>query len=594
MDFKLTIQKIKASYDIVDYIKVNGVELESSGSGRWKGLCPFHSEKTPSFVVSEDFQSYNCFGCGESGDILSFAQHTHTVNFVEAMKMLAEEKNIDIGEFNNNEPSHDINGIRQVLEDAREFFRKNYLSLPSTHPAKKEVEKRNLDINNEIYGYSLESPNDLYKYLKSKGHSDENIKDSKLVMFFDDGRQPWDFFHGRLMITLSDYLGRPVSFTSRKIFEDDKMKGKYVNGKESPIFIKKSNLFGADKAKRAARAKRKVYILEGQFDEIAMRENGVENVVATSGTAFTDEHANLLLRMVGSTGELVFIMDGDSAGLESMMKIFESHPILHSQSTAVHLEDGKDPCDYIIEKGIEGLLEKTKESKPLHDFVIYNTLDKLGGEITEKNRHSFVSEIARYAKYAESSHIRDIMLNKASVISALSISNIRDIYDSADIKINKPRKKETKEEKLDIKVSLNSNSDADKSMFVALALLVREPKELLEVTPNKIHKKFQPFINELKEKFAYYKSEGVNWRFIAEDYTDVDFAKALQRKEFLEDPREDIESTKSHYIYLFEQANNIYEKEYISMKRARALSSLVDTTDPYKIAEALKLYQEAH
>lgn len=611
MDFKSTIQKIKNEYDIVDYIKSNGVNLELSTNNSWKGLCPFHNEKTPSFVVREDFQSYHCFGCGENGDILTFAQKNHTVSFFEALKMLAEEKGIEIEGAKNDEPQHDISGIRKVVQDAYEFYAENYRKLDISHPAKQQVISRNLNVNSEIYGYSLEKPNELYKYLKSKGHSDKNIQDSNLVIFYE-GRQPWDFFHGRLMIVLSDYLGRPISFTSRKIFEDDKMQGKYVNGKESPVFSKKMNLFGADTAKKEARKQKKIYVVEGQFDKIAMEENGIENVVATSGTAFTAEHANLLMRMVGPSGEIIFILDGDEAGTKAAVKIFTSFKSIHSNAYAVHLSNGKDPCDYIVEGGVESLRAAVERSTTLHDFVIQSIINKMGGNININNRQKFVSEVSSYAKCTDESYIIESMLNKASIMSAISIDNIKEIYHkTGSASTNSPEskpKKENKEEEVVVvdttsndstpkevekpRIRLNQESEADHCMFTALALLVRLPDELLVETPDLVHNKFKSFLREVKEKHEEYKSKNMKWRFIVEDYEDSIFAKALQSKVFLSDPSEDLKSTTSQYVYLFNRANEVYKKEYEEMKKAKALSSIADTTDPKKIAEALKLYME--
>lgn len=595
MDFKEVIQKIKNEYDIVDYIKINGVDLETSGNGSWKGLCPFHNENTPSFTVSEDFQNYRCFGCDESGDLLTFAQEVHTLSFYEAVKMLAEEKGIEIKESISKESSHDIVGIRQVILESQKFFRKNYVELDDTHPAKQEVIKRNLNIDNPIYGYSLEAPNELYKHLKKTGHSDENIKGSNLVMFFDEkGRQPWDFFHGRLMITLSDYLGRPISFTSRKIYEDDKMQGKYVNGKESPVFLKKQVLFGADTAKKETREKKTVYVVEGQFDQIAMDEKGVTNVVATSGTAFTNEHANLLMRMVGNSGKIVFVMDGDEAGVGAAIKVFTSAKTLHSNAHAVHLEDNKDPCDYIVEGGIEHLQATVDDAVPLYDFVVEATLKELGGSININNRQEFVSQIAKYAKSTDESYIVDSMLNKASVLSAISIANVREMYNKTEANKTFPRKVEKKEVKeLNPKVKLSSSSEADMCMFTALSLLVRLPSVLMEKTPSKMHKKFRPFIGELEERYSKYNKEEERWRFIIEDYDDSDFAKSLQDKEFLADPRDDINSSSSQYEYLFNRANEIYKNDYEEMKKAKALSSIVDSTNPEEIAAAIRLYKKS-
>lgn len=590
MDFRKSIQLVKTEYDIVEYVKMNGISLEKAGTGKWKGLCPFHSEKTPSFTISEDFQNYHCFGCGESGDIISFAKHIHSLNFVDTLKMLAEEKGIHLEISHSEESKYDVSVIRSIVAEAHKFFQENFKKLDESHPAKLEIKKRKLTLENEVYGYSLEAPNELYKHLKKKGYKDKDIEDSQLVMFFDDGRQPWDFFHGRLMIVINDYLGRPVSFTSRKIFEDDKMKGKYVNGKESSVFLKKSTLFGADKAKKSARENKKVIVVEGQFDEISLRENGIENVVATSGTAFTEEHANLLLRMVGKSGQIVFVQDGDKAGSESMAKIFLNFPILHTQSRAVHLEDGRDPCDYILDFGVESFTKEVEKSETIGDFVVNHTINNLGGEINSSNRQEFVYEIAKYARATNNTHIKDMLLGKASIISAFSIDSIRDIVAENKAPVKSTKKSSEESRKLDLKIKLDGNSSADRAMFVALASLVRLPGPLLEITPETIHKKFIPFLSELQERYKHYEEKGSGWRFIEEEYEDKDFALALKNKILLEDPKEDVRSAKAQYLFLVTKANQVYKREHENMKRARALSSIADTTDPVKIANALNLY----
>lgn len=593
MNIKEAIQRIKIEYNIVDYIQMNGVQLNPSGVGSYKGLCPFHNEKTPSFSVSEDFQNYKCFGCGASGDIISFAQETHATSFIDTVKMLAEEIGIKIDDNNQQESKYDIRGIRAVLEDAHYFYQEQYNRLPETHPAKQEVINRGLRVDSGLYGYSLETPKDLYNFLKQKGHSDENIKESQLVMF-NEGRDPWDFFHGRLMITLADYLGRPVSFTSRKLYDDDRMVGKYVNGKDSPIFHKKSNLFGADRAKQSARQKKEIIVVEGQFDQIALSEKGIENVVATSGTAFTADHANLLTRMAGSDGRIVFVMDGDEAGIDAAISVFTSEPSIHSQSYAVHLSDGADPCDYIQSGRLEELKDLIKNAQPIHDFVVDMTHKKYGS-LGNQNRHEFVAEIAKYAKKTNDNFIRERMLGRASILSAISIESVNEIYSKTKDTTFRRQKEEANDEPkvFNVKIDIDENNEADNFMVTALALLVRMPEELIPLTPKDVHKKFRPFMSEIGKAFKYYKDNGKEWRFIPEQYEDEDFAKLLQEYNFLANPKDNPEDSIHQYKYLFNKANELYYENYIQMRKAKAMSSIVDETDPKKIAEALKLYNES-
>lgn len=601
MNFKVSVQKVKEAHSIVDYIIGNGVELAKSGN-QWKGLCPFHNEKTPSFIVDEDFQSYKCFGCGAQGDIIEFAKETHTLSFSEALKMLAEEKGIEV-EQSKVENEHDISAIREVVKDASEFYRELYLKLDDTHPAKKEISKRGLDINNGLFGYASEAPNALYKYLVSKGHSNENIEASNLVIM-KEGRDPWDFFHGRLMITLSDYLGRPISFTSRKLYDDDKMQGKYVNGRDSVIFHKKTNLFGADRAKNAARKTGELYVVEGQFDQIAMYEKGIENVVATSGTAFTPEHANLILRMVGENGRVVFIMDGDKAGVKAALSIFKEAPVLHTNAFAVHLENGEDPCDY-IQRDINELHKAIEDAKPLHDFVITAIINELGEAIDINNRNNFVAEVAKYAKHAENKYIRNTMLDKASIMSAIVIDRVREIYEKTEVRKANSARRENKEstvveevkddeekDKLEKKIIIDKNNSGDSFMYSALAMLVRRPDILLDATPDYINKKFSSFFEEVRNVYTGKENNSQKWRFIEENHSDMEFAKELKKKRFLgDDLLEEMlgdEGLVAHYKFMVEKANEFYIMEHREIEKAKSFSSISNETDPVKISEALE------
>lgn len=216
------------------------------------------------------------------------------------------------------------------------------------------------------------------------------------------------------------------------------------------------------------------------------------------------------------------------------------------------------------------------------------------------NRQTFVSEVASYAKCTDESYIIEDMLNKTSILSAISIDNVKEIYNKSKSintqpsKSHKPlEKKEKHESSNNLKIPINMSHEADRCMVTALALLIRMPDKLVDKIPELIHSKFRPFIQELTKKYEVFHSEDKKWRFIAEDYEDVEFAKGLQRKHFLLDPLEDVDSSCSQFVYLFNRANEIYKKDYEEMTKAKALSSIADTTDPKEIAKALNIYKES-
>lgn len=585
MSFKDTVAKIKNEYDIVDYIRSNGVSLKQSGVSTYEGLCPFHSEKTPSFKVNVDFQNYRCFGCGASGDIIEFAQHAHSTDFVGAVRFLAADKGIEIESLAKDENSVDFHSVYSALEHAQEFYREQYRKLDKNHAAKQEVLKRGLNVDNELYGYSLEAPNELYKYLKNKGHTDEIIKQTNLVSFFDDKRSPWDFFHGRLMITLADFMGRPVTFTARKLYEDDKMKGKYVNGKESVIFSKKNNLFGIDKAKKSIREKKQAYVVEGQFDQISMSENNIENVVATSGTAFTSEHSSRLSKLVGPEGQIIFIFDGDKAGIKAAIEVYKNFPELHEISYAITLEEGKDPCDYIQAGGIDSLMNYVSSTlASISDFVIDQAFEATGSGSNRNARNQFVSTGMKLVEFTKSPHVESNMMSRISILSAVPIDTVKKL-------LKKDSKSNAKDEikfEAENSTALDVLAPSDKLMISALALLVRDPLELAKLTPSDINNKFKPFLKEIDIEFNKARKQGKRWAFIAENYSNAKLAKVIRNHEFIGDPRDDLESMKLQYVTLVKKSIELNRREVLQQERANKMSSIVDMTDANQIAKALE------
>lgn len=374
-NLKEAVADVKEAHDIADYIENAGISLKQSGS-RYKGLCPFHSESTPSFTVDSSFQTYHCFGCGAHGDVLSFAQEHENLSFWEALTSLAEQRGIDLSGLDSNkgadEPREDIASLREVVRATAIFFWTMYKELSEDHPAKREISKRGIPTKNRnnYYGYAPEGKNKLYQHLKSKGFSDDAIEKTGVCRKSQYGF--FDAWQGRLMFIMSDITGRPVGFSGRKLYESDKM-GKYVNSIDSPVFNKSSVLFNVNNAKKPARERREMFVGEGQFDVDAVDYSGHPNVVASSGTAFTDRQTSQLRRLVGDNGSIVFVFDGDNAGKEAARKVFDTDPMIHNMAYVVSFDDGYDPDDYAQEHGHKALGEYLADKKnrtPITEFVL--------------------------------------------------------------------------------------------------------------------------------------------------------------------------------------------------------------------------------
>lgn len=432
-DFKSVVLEVKNAYNIVDYIEGSGVSLRSNGTESWKGLCPFHSEKTPSFTVSSARQSYKCFGCGASGDILSFVMATENIEFKDALLELAEAKNINVDFSGNSDSSFDYASLRKCVKDSANFFYKNFKSLPSNHPAKKEITSRGLSPKGGmLYGYAPEGGSKLYSHLSSLGYSDEIIFQSGVCRKSKKSGRVFDFWQGRLMFFLTDTVGRPVGFSGRKLFETDRM-GKYVNSPDGILFDKSSILFNFSDAKKSAGKNREIYIAEGQFDVAAIRESGVENVAASSGTAFTVKQAHMCSRSVGEGGKIIFCFDGDNAGREAALKVFDHCPQIHGNSYVVSFPEGNDPCDYRQKNGSEELKKYIEENrKPLVEFVLESFAE--GKNFSQpQDKMDYIQKSAVVLKSIDNLSLREHYVKLVSINTLVETSVIEEAVKNAKL-----------------------------------------------------------------------------------------------------------------------------------------------------------------
>lgn len=426
-DIKAIVSKVKLAYDIVDYIQQSGVSLRQRGSKNI-GLCPFHNEKTPSFSVDSHFQNYRCFGCGASGDIFSFVEKYEHLEFMEAVKKLAEDKNIAI-DFDSSS-NVDYKSLRSCIKAAANFYVSEFRKLPKNHPAVVEITDRNLSVKSSLYGYAPEGRNSMYNYLKNEGFSDETILLTGVCKKSEKTGTIFDFWQGRLMFFVTDISGRPIGFSGKKLFEEDKM-GKYVNSSDSILFDKGNSLYNIHKAKSVASDKKLIYVNEGQFDVSAMIEAGMPNSVASLGTAFTLNQGLMARRLVSENGRIVFCFDGDSAGIEAANKVFKNIPSIHSQSYAVSFPEDMDPCDYSLKYGKEELAKYIKDNTiPLVEFVIDNMSKDYDMDST-LDRSKYINSVAKVLATITNISLRESYIRKVSLDSFTPVDTVREIVSQA-------------------------------------------------------------------------------------------------------------------------------------------------------------------
>ncbi len=351
-----------------------------------KARCPFHNEKTPSFFVSAERDSYYCFGCGAKGDIFTFVQQFEGLDFFGALKMLAERTGVTLerGSF---EKKDDKEAIFNALEAACQFFESN---LPKSNSAQKYLEKRGLSektIKEWRIGYVADDWRALYEYLTARKFTDNEIEQAGLIKRTDRGA--YDRFRGRIIFPIRDSASRVVGFTGRILPEaDDGKSAKYLNSPETAVFNKSRILYGFDLAKLAIKKFDYSVIVEGQMDIIMCHQAGFQNVVATSGTALTPEHLTLLRRI---SNRVIMAFDADKAGVSAATKAWQLALSLGMEVKIAEFKEGKDPADVLLsDGGKEKFKEALKDSMHIVDFYLAKILAektderKLGKEVQEK------------------------------------------------------------------------------------------------------------------------------------------------------------------------------------------------------------------
>lgn len=380
-----TIDELKEKIDLSELIRSYGVELKKSGS-RYSGLCPFHNERSASFSVSTQ-NYYHCFGCGESGDVFKFVEKMDGIDFPTAVEELAEKFGYVLPEVKETTPEEERRdelrkNIYLALTESEKWFHENFMPLPKSHIAKEELNKRSLGTKelceDFTIGYSPQGWNKLTTYLKDKGFTEETLLEAGLSIRTQKG-EVIDLFRGRLMWPIKDIQNRTVGFGGRKLYEEDKA-GKYLNSPETPVYKKKKTLYNIERARKSITSSGSVFVVEGYTDVMACYSAGIYNVVASSGTAFGEDHIAYLRRLLDGydnekLGRINYCFDGDKAGQKAARSVLDIDTPLQSRSYVITLPDNLDPCDYRIKYGEEKLAEFFSDEHnhvPLIDFVLAN------------------------------------------------------------------------------------------------------------------------------------------------------------------------------------------------------------------------------
>jgi DNA primase len=362
----------------IDEVVGSYVTLRRAGGGSLTGLCPFHDEKSPSFHVTPARGFFHCFGCGEGGDVIAFVQKINNVSFSEAVEYLADRVGIQLrysdGGGQRMEPGLRLRVLEANLQ-AAEYYTGQLMSSTGL-PGRQFLDGRGFDkVAAEKFGigFAPTGGHELGQHLKSRGFTDAELVKAGLIR--ENG---WDFFQGRVLWPIRDAGRSVLGFGARKIFDDDRMPAKYLNTPETIVYKKSNVLYGLDLARQSIAKKSQAVVVEGYTDVMACHLAGVDTAVASCGTAFGDEHARLLQRMLGTGdvagGEVIFTFDGDAAGQAAALKVFKGDQNFLSQTYVAVEPTGLDPCDLRIQQGDAALRELVGRRVPLYQFVMRNVL----------------------------------------------------------------------------------------------------------------------------------------------------------------------------------------------------------------------------
>ena len=352
------IEEIRSRNDIVDVIS-GYVRLQKKGSSYF-GLCPFHNEKSPSFSVSRQKQMYYCFGCGAGGNVYTFLMEYENFSFVEAVKYLADRAGIELPEMEYSKEAKEKADLRaSILEVNKLAAKYYYVQLKSERGKAAYTYLKDRKLSDETItafglGYSNKFSDDLYKYLRKKGYSEELIRQAGLINT-DEKQGVYDKFWNRVMFPIMDVNSRVIGFGGRVMGD---AKPKYLNSPETPVFDKSRNLYGLNRA----RTSRKPYFLlcEGYMDVIALHQAGFTNAVASLGTALTPGHASLIKRYVR---EVYLTYDSDDAGTRAALRAV---PILRDagiSAKVIRMDPYKDPDEFIKNLGAEEYEKRISEAR---------------------------------------------------------------------------------------------------------------------------------------------------------------------------------------------------------------------------------------
>ena len=422
--------------DIVDVVS-SYVRLSKRSGANQFGLCPFHSEKTPSFSVSADKQIYHCFGCGKGGGVISFIMEVESLSFPEAVEFLAKRAGMQMPEEENSGESKKKARMLSLNKEAARFFY-SQLSTPAGAEAVEYMMRRGISpatAKRFGLGAAPDTWDAMRKALREKGYSDFEMFDAGLVRRGKNGNF-YDAFRKRLMFPVIDVRGNVIGFSGRILGEGEP---KYINSPETLVFNKSRNLFALNLAKKSKSGY--IILSEGNIDVVALHQAGFDSAVASLGTSLTPEQARLISRY---TDQVIIAYDSDGAGLKASQRAIGILEKLDIKVKVLRLEGAKDPDEFIKYKGPEAFRKLLEGSENQLDYRLKNILDKYDLNVDEQ-KVDFLREASDLA-----ARIPDAVKRQVYAMRIASMSGMKEEVITADVErrrkriVNAAKRTETK------------------------------------------------------------------------------------------------------------------------------------------------------
>ncbi len=498
-------QEIKDRLDIVEVLS-GYIRLTKAGRN-FKALCPFHNEKSPSFIVSPDRQSWHCFGCGEGGDIFTFVMKIEGMEFIEALKMLAGRAGVELAKINTaavKEASKKKNLDMEICQAAKIFYKEKLAKDINGLKARKYLLGRGLtekSINDFEIGYSPDEWSETENYLIKKGFGRDDIFSAGFTVKKEKNSGFYDRFRGRVMFPISDIFGHTVGFGARIFTREGADEAKYINTPESPIYSKSKILYGLNFAKEAIRKNNACILVEGYMDVIGSHQMEVKNTVSSSGTALTPDQIKMIKRYAA---ELILAFDGDAAGQEATRRSIDLALEGGLNVKIVTLPDGKDPSDFV--DAPETWKNAVKNAKRVMDFYFANSFSKHDPVQVEGKRviaSEMLEVIGKISSSTEQGYWIEVLAEKLGIEAKFLVEEL------------KKTKSKTKNREVKNTIEANDNiflkTDTGwEGQLLSLMLALPDTGEKIKIIKETGFVFIDPEFKRVYDALAEFKNQGVH------------------------------------------------------------------------------------